>query len=388
MTVAPPLSAGTVPDPLPTGTGPDPLSAGTGRDRCSPCGTGDGPIGVGPGFGAHGVCPPTRAARFFGPGDADPEALVGVRIAVLGFGNLGASVATLLAEGRHDLVVGNVDDGYRTKALAAGLPVADLAEAVTDAELVYVLLPDEVIPRAFPTVAGRLRPGATVCFASGYCLAYGLVAPPPTVDVALLAPRMLGEAVLPAARSGQGFSSYLAVERDVSGQAWRRLLGLAAAIGTLERGALELGAADEALVDLLVEQTIGPYLGVAMQLAFALGIEAGLPPEALVLEMYGSGEMSRVFATFAEQGFYRSVRGHGAAAAFGGFLRTLELDAQAMRAHFAAILEDIRSGGFAARLQAEEASGYPTLRAIEALTGGGDPLSQAEERVRASLGLA
>ncbi len=379
MTVAPPLS---------TDTGPDRLSLGADPARVSPCEERDRLVGAGPGFGARGVCPPVRPARFFGPADAEPDALVGVRIAVLGFGNLGASVATLLAEGRHDLVVGNIEDAYRAKAVAAGLPVADLVEAVTDAELVYVLLPDEVIPSAFPTVANRLRPGATVCFASGYCLAYDLVSPPPSVDVALLAPRMLGEAVLAAARSGEGFTSYLAVERDVSGQAWRRLLGLAAAIGTLERGALELGAADEALVDLLVEQTIGPYLGVAMQLAFALGTEAGLPPEALVVEMYGSGEMSRVFSTFAQQGFYRSVRGHGAAAAFGGFLRTLELDAQAMRRHFAAILEDIRSGGFARRLQAEEATGYPTLRAIEALTGGDDPLSQAEERVRAALGLA
>src|SRR5581483_113337 len=148
----------------------------------------------------------------------------------------------------------------------------------------------------------------------------------------------------------------------------------AAAAGSLQRGALQLGARDEALLDLLVEQTVGPYLGTAIQLAFAAGTDAGLPPEAMVLELYQSGEMSRTFAAFAEQGFYRSVNAHGATATFGGFVRTLELDREAIARHFAE------------RFQAEAAAGYPALSAVAAMTTGQDAMSQAENRVRAALG--
>jgi ketol-acid reductoisomerase len=101
--------------------------------------------------------------------------------------------------------------------------------------------------------------------------------------------------------------------------------------------------------------------------------------------MYMSGEMARTFQTFADAGFYKSVNWHGAVAQYGGFLRTLELDGEGMRAHFASVLDDIRSGGFARKLQDEEASGYSTLQSIAAITEGNDPMSQAEERVRAAL---
>ncbi|MGH9103440.1 MAG: NAD(P)-binding domain-containing protein [Acidimicrobiales bacterium] len=326
-------------------------------------------------------------AVFYHAEHADPAALAGGRVAVVGYGNLGSSMAALLADAGLSVTVGNIEDGYRTRAERDGFAVTGIGEACAGAVLVYVLIPDEAIPAVFAQSIGpALGPGSAVCFASGYCLAFGLVDVPAGVDVLLLAPRMLGEEVLKAVRAGDGYVSYVSVERDATGKAEARLLALALAVGSLRRGALRLPAAQEALLDLLVEQTVGPYLGIALQLAFALGTEAGLPPEAMVLELYGSGEMSRVFRAFAEEGFFRSVNGHGAVAAYGGFLRTLELDSDAMRQHFRAVLEDIRSGGFARRLQEEEAGGYPTLRAIERLTGGGDEISSAEERVREALG--
>ncbi|MFQ5948574.1 MAG: hypothetical protein ACE5KX_06920, partial [Acidimicrobiia bacterium] len=135
----------------------------------------------------------------------------------------------------------------------------------------------------------------------------------------------------------------------------------------------------------LIEQTVGPYLGTAIQLAFQVGVDAGLPPEAMVLEMYMSGEMARTFQTFADVGFYRSVEWHGVIAQYGGFLRTLEMDRAAMDEQFRATAEEIRSGGFARRLQAEHAAGYPTLEAIEEITKGKNPITDAEDRVRRAL---
>src|SRR6266704_3140478 len=317
------------------------------------------------------------AVTFYREGDADPDGLSGQTIAVVGYGNLGRSMALNLRDSGLTVTVGNVDDDYRATAQADGFEVSGVGEAVATADVVYVLIPDEVAP--------RLRSGACVCFASGYVVAYGLVEPPDGVDVLLLAPRMLGEEVRKTYLDGSGFLSYVSVERDATGKARARLLGLAGAAGSLRRGALELTAAKEALLDLFVEQGFGAYLGVAMQSAFQVGTQAGLPAEAMVVELYMSGEMARTLQAFADNGFFRSVTWHGLSAAYGGFLRTTEIDIAAMQRHFGEILADIQSGGFARRFQDEQANGYPTLAAIQSITSGEDPMTHAEERVRQAL---
>lgn len=321
----------------------------------------------------------------YGTGDEDPSTLDGRTVAVIGYGNLGAAMAHNLRDSDVSVRVGNRDDEYRERAVGDGFDVATI-EAASGADVVYVLIPDEEIPDVFAAaIAPGLRPGTAVCFASGYVLAFDLIAPPASVDVLLLAPRMLGEEVRRTYQEGTGYYAYGSVERDASGSAGAVLLALAGAAGALRRGMIELSAADEALIDLLVEQTVGPVLGAAMITAFYAGVDAGLPPEALVLEMYMSGEMSRTFATFAAQGFYRSATWHGLAAQYGGYLRFGDVDVDEMDRAFRAIIEDIRAGGFAATLQAERNAGYPTLEAIRAMTAGDDPLTRAEDRLRAAL---
>src|SRR6266511_1819841 len=118
------------------------------------------------------------AVTFYREGDADPDGLSGQTIAVVGYGNLGRSMALNLRDSGLTVTVGNVDDDYRARADSEGFEVGGIGEAVATAD-VYVLIPDEVIPEVFrEDVAPRLRPGACVCFASGYVLAYGLVVPP------------------------------------------------------------------------------------------------------------------------------------------------------------------------------------------------------------------
>jgi ketol-acid reductoisomerase len=325
-------------------------------------------------------------ARFFTERDADPRVLDGHRVAVVGYGTLGRSVALNLRDSGVQVVVGNLADGYRDQAVADGFSPAGLGDAAAQADEVFVLLPDEVIPGAFAAeVAPCVQAGAAVCFASGYVLANALVTPPPGVDVLLIAPRMSGALVRQRYLSGAGFYSCVSAEADVTGGAWPRLLALARAAGSLRRGALELPAAQEALLDLLIEQTFGVYLGLGVQLAFRVGVEAGLPPEALVLELYMSGEMAQTIEAFATDGFFGSLGHHGLTALYGGFIRTGEVDNQGMERLYRAVADDIRSGGFAARFQREMADGYPTVTAIRQLINGDNPISAAERRVRAAL---
>src|SRR6266511_4320697 len=119
------------------------------------------------------------AVTFYREGDADPDGLSGQTIAVVGYGNLGRSMALNLRDSGLTVTVGNVDDDYRATAQADGFEVSGVGEAVATADVVYVLIPDEVIPEVFrDEVAPRLRSGACVCFASGYVVATGWSSPP------------------------------------------------------------------------------------------------------------------------------------------------------------------------------------------------------------------
>ena len=327
--------------------------------------------------------------RFFGTQDADPHALDNERVCVLGYGNLGRAISLNLRDaGVAGLIVGNVADEYAEQAQEEGFAVLPIGEAVASSDIAFVLLPDEVIPEAFEAdIAPNLTPGSAIIFASGYNLAYGLIAPTDSVDVLLLAPRMGGELARERYLEQSGFFAYVSVENDASNRAWERLLGVAHAVGVLQAGALELDARREADLDLFIEQTMGAIIGVAIMSAFSLGVEADIPPEAMVLEMYMSGEMETVFRAFREMGFYRASDTHGPTAMYGGFIRTMAFMQSDLASGFRKTLEEISSGQFAKQFQAEREAGYPSLSMAQLMASGESPTAQpvveAEARVRA-----
>ena len=140
-----------------------------------------------------------------------------------------------------------------------------------------------------------------------------------------------------------------------------------------------MSATVEAMLDLFVEQTAGVLLGAAVMTAFEVGCAAGLPAEALVMEMYMSGEMESVFRAFRETGLLRSSHDHGPTAVFGGALRMLELDRETIASTFQRVLDDIKSGGFARRFQDEASNGYPVLGVAREMICGTTPMTDAEE---------
>jgi ketol-acid reductoisomerase len=325
---------------------------------------------------------PETAIRMYRLGDAPEGGLGGESVGVIGYGHLGRTAALNLRDSGAKVRIGNREDTYGERARADGFEVVPIAVAAA-ADVVFVLLPDEVIPVVFPAeIAPALRPGSAVAFGSGYSVAFGLIRPPDTVDVLLVAPRMAGDTARRRYLEGRGFWACVGVEADRSGRAHRRMLGLADGLGVLRAGAIPMSFAVEATLDLFVEQTVGAVLGMAIMMAFDVAREAGVPAEALVLEMYMSGEMEAVFQAFRETGFFRASEDHGPTAVFGGITRALEMDREAMADGFRRILEDIRSGGFARRFQEEAAGGYPMLEFARALINGGSPISEAEDRIR------
>lgn len=320
--------------------------------------------------------------RVYRATDAPEGGLAGEAVAVLGYGNLGRTAALNLRDSGAKVRIGNREDEYAERARSEGFEVVPVATAATD-DVVYVLLPDEVIPDVFASdIAPALRPGGAIAFGSGYSLAFELIRPPAGIDVLLVAPRMAGNSARTRYLEGHGFWACLGVEADASGRAQQRMLGLADGLGVLRAGGVGMSAKVEATLDLFVEQTVGAVLGMAMMMAFEVAREADIPAEALVLEMYMSGEMEAVFQAFRETGFFRASEDHGPTAVFGGITRSIEMDRDAMADRFRQVLEDIKSGGFARRFQDEARNGYPMLEFARAMMHGGSPMAEAEERIR------
>jgi ketol-acid reductoisomerase len=320
--------------------------------------------------------------KIYGAADAPARGLAGEAVAVLGYGYMGRTAALNLRDSGVKVRVGNRDDEYAARAHAEGFEVVPIATAASD-DIVFVLLPDEVIPSVFATeIAPALRAGSAIAFASGYAMTFGLVEPPGAVDVLLVAPRMAGETARTRFLRGEGFWACVGVEADRSGHAQQRMLGLADALGVLRAGAVEMSAKQEATLDLFIEQTVGAVVGQAMMIAFEVAREAGIPPEALVLEMYMSGEMETVFQSFRDTGFFRASESHGSTALFGGITRTLEMDHAAMAQSFRSVLEDIKSGGFARRFQEEQRNGYPMLALAREIMHRSSAITAAEDHVR------
>jgi ketol-acid reductoisomerase len=300
--------------------------------------------------------------------DADLAALAGETIAVVGYGNQGRSQALNLRDSGLRVVVGNVDDAARARAAAEGFEVMDVATAARGADVVMLLIPDEVMPEVYGRdVAPGLHAGACVSFASGYNVAFDLIVPAPELDVVLVAPRMIGPGVRDRYVEGTGFPSFVAVHRDATGRAKARMLALARGIGSTRAGCLELTMAQEAHLDLFTEQGFGPAFGLALRQSIELLVEQGYPPEAVLMELYMSGELAYTAQRFVDTGLVAQMDFHSHTSQYGSMTRSARLMDVDLRPRLLAALDDIRSGRFAAEWTAEQRAGLPLFRQMKAM---------------------
>ncbi len=289
-------------------------------------------------------------ATIYHDADADLATLAGSRIAVIGYGNQGRSQALNLRDSGLDVIVGNRPDSSHDQARSDGFEVMPVAEACGRADLVMLLVPDEVMPEIYrEQVAPSLEAGNTLCFASGYNVAFGLIEPPEDVDVILVAPRMIGVGVRDRYLDGGGFPSFVGVHRDATGKALARMLALARGMGSTRAGCIEMSMHDEASLDLFTEQAFGPAFGRVMISAVELLVEAGYPPEAVLLELYLSGEFAYSLEKIREVGMTRQMDFHSRTSQYGSVTRGARfMDlGPAIQDKMRKVLDEIRSGQFA-----------------------------------------
>jgi ketol-acid reductoisomerase len=290
--------------------------------------------------------------------DADLSLLQGSTVAVVGYGNQGRSQALNLRDSGVAVIVGNIRDQAHEAALEDDFEVLPIEEACRQADVVMLLIPDEVMPQVYEQkIAPNLSAGNLLCFASGYNVAFGLIEPAPDLDVVLVAPRMIGVGVRDAYLAGRGFPAFVGVHRDATGGARGLMLALCRGIGSTRGGCIEMSMQDEASLDLFTEQGFGPAWGRVLMSAVELLVEAGYPPEAVLVELYLSGELAYSLEKIREVGMFRQMDFHSQTSQYGSITRGaryLDLDAP-LKEKMGAVLEEIRSGRFAEEWSGQQA---------------------------------
>ncbi|HUY56359.1 MAG TPA: ketol-acid reductoisomerase [Candidatus Micrarchaeaceae archaeon] len=225
--------------------------------------------------------------RMYYDADADPSALAGARIAVLGYGSQGHAHAQNLRDSGYQVTVGLRSDSHsRAQAIADGFEVKEAVEAARDADVVMVLIPDHEQAALFSDgLAEALPDGSLLLFAHGFAIHFGTVQPPRHCDVAMVAPKAPGHMVRSCFKEEIGCPALLAIHQDPTGTARARTLAYARGIGATRAGVLETTFREETETDLFGEQAV--LCGGVTELVkagFETLTEAGYQPELAYFE--------------------------------------------------------------------------------------------------------
>jgi ketol-acid reductoisomerase len=311
--------------------------------------------------------------------DASLDPLAGKSVAILGYGNQGRAQALNLRDSGVQVVVGNRQDNYLEQARDDGFETMAIAEAAGRADFLFVLTTDESQPLIWESqIAPGLSADNTLVWASGYNVGYGLIAPPPNVDVVMVAPRMTGNFVRILYERGRGAVAQVAVHQDASGEAWERMMAVARGIGATRAGVFESSFREEAELDLFAEQVVWAGLVAWFEECFRLGVEHGFSPELMVLELYGSGEAAEILGMMAGNGFYKQMARHSTTSQYGTLSRARHLLNDEIKNKMRdSLVNDIKGANFVQEWSREQAAGAKKLARLkeEALQ---NAMSQAE----------
>ena len=319
--------------------------------------------------------------------DADLDVLKDKTIAILGYGNQGRAQAFNMRDsGIKNLIVGSRQDDSHRQAQEDGFPVFSIAEASKRADILFMLLPDEIAPELFrEQIEPHLEPGNVLNFASGYNITFHKIQPPPFVDVIMAAPRMIGKGVRELFESGEGFPTFVGVSQDASGIARQYAVALCKAIGSTKKGAIEVTFDDETFLDLMAEQGIWPIIYNVFVEAFRLQVAMGHPEEAVLTELYLSKEPVVMMEKAAEVGFFRQLPYHSHTSQFGQLMGYTAVDTAPIQAFLKKQYQQIRSGAFAEKWEHEQQVNHlSTLEKLERDALQCD-LTKAEDRLKARL---
>ena len=290
--------------------------------------------------------------------DAPLGPLVGKTVAILGYGSQGHAHALNLKESGIEVVVGlRPDSTSRAEAEAQGLEVLDVAEAASRGDVVMILLPDEKQAEIWESeIADGIAEGDLLMFAHGFAINFDQIAPPPGVDVGMVAPKGPGHLVRRQFEEGRGVPCLMAVHADETGNARDLVLAYAKGIGGARAGVIETTFKDECETDLFGEQAV--LCGGATELVqagFETLVEAGYDPRLAYFECLH--ELKLIVDLMYEKGIQGMRHSISNTAEYGDMTRGPKVITEETREAMRKILADIQSGEFAKEWIAENRAG-------------------------------
>ncbi len=299
--------------------------------------------------------------------DADQAILASKTIAIVGYGSQGRAHARNLRDSGHD-VIAALRDGSASRAIAAedGIATEEIGKAVSRADVVMMLAPDEEQPTIFMRqVQPHLEEGAYLAFAHGFAIHFGTIVPPASASVFMVAPKGPGRLVRSEYEAGRGVPCLIALAQDPRGDARAVALAYASAIGGGRAGILETTFKEETETDLFGEQAVlcGGITSLVTA-GFETLVEAGYAPEMAYFECLH--ETKLIVDLMYERGIEGMRDAISNTAKYGDYTRGPRVVDAATKDRMRAILGEIQSGTFAQEWVAEHASGKPRFKEFRA----------------------
>jgi ketol-acid reductoisomerase len=317
--------------------------------------------------------------------DADPKALAGKKVAVIGYGSQGHAHAQNLKDSGVEVCVG-LPKGSKSwdKAVKAGLTVKETLDAATWGDIIMILVPDEVASVMYPgEIAPGLRPGKSLAFGHGFNIHFKKIVPPADVNVFMVAPKGPGHLVRGEYEKGRGVPCLLAVQQDPSGDTAKVGLAYAKAIGGARAGVIETTFKDETETDLFGEQAVlCGGLTELIRAGYETLVEAGYPPEMAYFECLH--EVKLIVDLIYEGGIANMRYSISNTAEYGDMTRGRRVVGEETRKAMRQILTDIQSGKFAEEWMTEYRCGLPHFRELRK-EAEQHPIEQVGARLRALM---
>lgn len=324
-------------------------------------------------------------ATIYDKKDADLKLVLKKTIAIIGYGNQGRAQALNMRDmGVKKIIVGSREDESASQAKEDGFKVLAIAEATKEADIIFMLLPDEVAPSIYEEkIAPYLEEGNILNFASAYNITFEKIVPPKDVDVVMAAPRMIGQGVRELYQSGVGFPTFVGAHQDASGKALEYAKALCAAIGS--NRFIQVKFEDETMLDLMTEQVTWPIIYNVFNEVFSLEVAKGHPEAAVLMEMYMSKEPAVMMEKAAEGGLFKQLPYHSHTSQYGQLTSFKLFDRDVIRNFAEEHYDKIKHGIFTKEWDIEQKENkLATLNRLEeeAFTS---PLSKAEEELLSAL---
>jgi ketol-acid reductoisomerase len=297
--------------------------------------------------------------------DADLGVIRGKKVAVLGYGSQGHAHANNLKDSGVDVVVG-LREGSASwpKAEAAGLTVKATPDAARWADVIMMLVPDELGSEIYEgEVASGLRAGKYLAFGHGFNIHFKKIVPPADVNVFMVAPKGPGHLVRSEFKRDRGVPCLLAVEQDPSGDTTQVGLAYAKAIGGTRAAVIETSFREETETDLFGEQAVlCGGLTELIRAGYETLVEAGYAPEMAYFECLH--EVKLIVDLIYEGGIANMRYSISNTAEYGDMTRGARVVGAETRSAMKQILADIQSGKFADEWMTEHRCGQPHFREL------------------------